>query len=723
MNRRSIPFFVLSLSFLLLIGCATQQPAMQQDAQVMPEVKAGKFDTGRMWTFDFPPIDYFATTYSFNPTKEWFEQVRLAALRLPGCTASFVSEDGLVMTNHHCARGSLDRVNREGEDLGRDGFYAQTLEDERQIPGYYIDQLVLMEDVTPEIQLAFDSGTTDEEKVQRRDAKMNDIRQRYAENFRKTSNDSMFFSVVTFYNGGRYSLYGYKRYTDIRMVYAPETEIAFFGGDPDNFTYPRYNLDVSFYRVYDADGKPFKTQNFFKWSEKGAQEGDAVFVIGNPGTTNRLLTVTQLEFNRDYRYAWAYDFVRSMRDIYGDFLDNNPDKKIKYQNRFFGFSNSEKAINGYLGGYRDPVVMAKKTDFENTFRMAVTGNPGLSSQYGKVWDEIAAFQPGKSELYAQVNAYNYMGKAPQFTLASQLVTYAQQMNLPEDQRSPRYSGKALEAAKGRMTVSDMEVDLQLPLLKYQIGAIARDLAGKNPHLPILLGGQTPDKAAERLASESVLNDAEKVKALVDGSPDAILASSDPILSFIVKSSDLAATAGKQWAEISEKEAARVQLLGKAMYEVYGTKIPPDANFNLRIADGVVKGYPYNGTLAPVYTTFYGMYDRYYSFGGNDPWGLTEKWKNPPATFDMGTPINFVSTNDIIGGNSGSPVINIDRQVVGLIFDGNIESLPGNIIFDDTLNRSVSVHSAGILEALEEIYKATRIAEELKTAKLAAPAAN
>jgi hypothetical protein len=317
-----------------------------------------------------------------------------------------------------------------------------------------------------------------------------------------------------------------------------------------------------------------------------------------------------------------------------------------------------------------------------------------------------------------VNAYNWYGRAPQFTLAAQLVGYAKEMKKPEAERNPRYMGPTLQRMKAQMTVSDMEAELQAALLTYQIGVLARDLNGKNPHLQVLLEGRSPETAAADLATRSVLNDAAAVTALVSGNPDDILNSTDPIIAFVARSWDIGMTIGEQWQDLSGKEAARVQLLGKALYEVYGTTIPPDANFNLRIADGVVKSYPYNGTIAPVYTTFYGMYDRYYSFGKKDPWKLADRWLNPPSTFDMSTPMNFVSTNDIIGGNSGSPVINVKREVVGLIFDGNIESLPGNIIFDDTLNRSVSVHSAGILEALEDIYTATRIAKELRASKIA-----
>jgi predicted small secreted protein len=717
MKRFSQVFAVLLMATLVLAGCATQQ-AVKQEIMQGPDVsniKAGKFDAGRMWTFDWPPVDYFAKTYNYNPTKEWFDKARMAALRLPGCTASFVSEDGLVMTNHHCARGALDRVNKEGEDLGTNGFWAPTLADERKIPNYYIDQLLVIEDVTAEVQQAFDSGATDEEKVQKRGAKMMEIQQRFAAKYQESTKDSMVFSVVTFFNGGKYSLYGYKRYTDIRMVFAPETQIAFYGGDPDNFTYPRYDVDVSFYRVYEND-QPLKTQNFFKWSVEGAKEGNAVFVIGNPGTTNRLLTVSQLEFNRDYRYAYQLDFLNAMVPIYAAFIESHPDKRMQYQTQLFGLQNSQKAVGGYLSGHKDPVIMAKKKDFEKTFRTAVMAKPELAAKYGMVWDEIASYQPTKSAMFNELNAYNYRGRSVHFGIAADLVDYATQMKMPEAQRSPRFRGPALERFKAGVVPASIDADLQKDLLAYQLGIISRDLAGRNPHVAGLMNGETPATAATRLTGATVVTNKERVTALLNGSPDDILNSTDPILSFVAKSADMASKLIEQWGEINAKEGARVQLLGKALYEVYGTSIPPDANFNLRIADGVVKGYPYNGTIAPPTTTFYGMYDRYYSHRKPD-WDLPAKWLNPPPTFDMSTPLNFVSTNDIIGGNSGSAVINLKHEVVGLIFDGNIESLPGNIIFDETVNRSVSVQSAGILEAVEDIYKAERLAKELRTSKV------
>ena len=714
MNRAPFRFF-LTIVFgfsLLLVGCSTQQPSMKPQASQSyinyDTVKAGRFDNGKMWTFDFPPTDYFAQTYNFNPTKEWFEKARLAALRLPGCTASFVSEDGLVMTNHHCARGSLERVQKEGEELVEKGFYAPTLADERKAP-VWVDQLVLIDDVTKEVQAAYDSGKTDSAKTANRMEKFNEIEQRYYEKFKATSKDSMVFHIYAFYNGGRYSLYGYKRYTDVRLVFAPEEQAAFFGGDPDNFTYPRYDYDCSFFRVYE-DGKPLKTANFFRLSKEAPKEGEAVFVIGNPGRTSRLLAFSQLETLRDIQYPNAISYLQSRMDAMTAYVAKHPEERLKYMNQIFGVSNSIKAITGYLSGLRDPYLMAKKRDFEKKFHEAVLGNPQLQTKYGDPWKQIATYEAEQRKLYDGIIPFSYNGRSQYFALAGRLVDHA--LGVPE----PMFPGRGM--GRGLMFPPNFVPEIEQTLLADQLAFMKSYLGDKNEAFNKLMAGRTPEQAATDLAASAVTGSKEKFDALAEGKPEDILKSSDPIIAFVVQTQPHVLELREQSAKISRDEAADVQELGRAMYEVYGTSIPPDATFSLRIADGVVKGYAYNGTLAPPMTTFYGMYDRYYSFDKKDPWELPTRWANPPADFNLSTPMNFVSTNDIIGGNSGSPVVTADLNVIGLIFDGNIESLPGDIIYDPTTNRSVSVSTAGILEGLEKIYKADRLAKELEAGKMA-----
>ena len=335
-------------------------------------VQAGKFDTGTMWTFDFPPKDHFSQTYNFTPSDEWFNHVRLAALKFATyCSASFVSGDGLVMTNNHCSRENILKVQKEGEELNETGFWAETLDDERKVPGLFVDQLVLVKDVTDEVQKEIDKGLNEEEKVANEDNVIAEIQSRESEA------TGLKVKVTKLFHGGKYSLYGYKTYRDVRLVFTPEHQMGYFGGDPDNFTYPRYNLDCTFYRVYDDEGKPLKTDHYFKWSSNGAMLGEPVFVVGNPGTTNRLLTVSQLEFLRDIQYPRTVDMLKNLERSYYGMVDKYPEKKERFMNRALGFSNSRKAIGGMVDGLRDPILMQKKKDFEKKFKQSVQENPKL----------------------------------------------------------------------------------------------------------------------------------------------------------------------------------------------------------------------------------------------------------------------------------------------------------------------------------------------------------
>jgi hypothetical protein len=708
---RTIPYIILVA--IAIAGCAptTQIVYETPSKPTIEAVPAGKFDTGRMWTFDFPPIEYFVQTYSFTPSDEWFLHARLASLRLPNCSASFVSASGLVMTNHHCALGALERVTREDENLLDDGFYAVTLDAERKVEGLYLDQLVLMEDVTEEVISAFERGTSDAERIRLRQEKIAEIEERYAQETGLRCN------VITFYNGGRYSLYGYKRYDDVRLVYAPEAAIGFFGGDPDNFTYPRYNLDVTFMRVYDADGNPYAPEYYFPWSSVGAREGDAVFVTGNPGRTNRLLTVDQLKFNRDKQYPFRLKVLDDMVEIYSDYIAEYPEKKSLYETRLFGLENSQKAFRGRLSGLHDPDLMGRKIDFEQTFRAEVRNRLDLQTEYGTLWDEIAELQQEKRDIFEELQALSVrgLGKSVLFSIAADVVEFALQLELPEEERQEKYRNQNLEQTiAGLYPAADIDTILEERILVRQLAYMQSVVGSDDPDLLPLFANQDPVTVAAGVMQSSLLTGREETEALLRQDPDKILNAPDPVIRFVKDTRDRLTGLQSLYNGIQGREAARVQQLGRALYEIYETTIPPDATFTLRIADGVVKTYEYNGTIAPPYTTFYGLYDRYYSHGKKHPWALPAQWIVPPGEFNMNTPVNFVSTNDIIGGNSGSPVVNAELEVVGLIFDGNIESLPGDFIFAEEYNRAVSVHSEGILEALRYMYNADRIVYELTT---------
>jgi V8-like Glu-specific endopeptidase len=667
-----------------------------------------------MWTFDFPPTAYFNETYGFNPSDEWLNHVRQSALRFATyCSASFVSSDGLVMTNHHCARESVTKVSKTGEDLHTNGFFAKTAQDERKVAGLFVDQLVVIKDVTAEIQAAMDKGQTEAEKIKNR----TNAKEAMVKKFK--ADTGLEGQVVTFYNGGKYSLYGYKRYKDVRLVFAPETEMGFFGGDPDNFTYPRYDFDCSFFRVYDDSGKALHTDNFFKWSESGPKPDEPVFVVGNPGTTNRLQTVAQLEYFRDMSFPITVEMLDGIVKAYSQLIDENPSLKDSLQDQLFGFSNSWKAYNGILGGLRDEVMMQRKRDFESQFKTKVWENPKLKDTYGNLWEKIENIR-AEMKKYSKQNAALNMRPffvSDYFTIAKNLVKYANEMNLPIAQRDDDYKDSLLAKTTEGIIPDDFIAEKANKLLVLNIDMYKQLLGNDNSVVLNLHGDLNSKDAAALCLKNSRLATKEGIAALIKEGPEAILKSKDPFIQHVLSTSGKAKEVAATMMDLANKEADYSQMLGRALFEVYGTKIPPDATFTLRIADGVVKGYEYNGTTAPVFTTFYGLYDRYYSYGKQYPWNLPKRWQNPPAEFKLETPMDFICTADIIGGNSGSPIINRNAEIVGIAFDGNIESLPGQFIFRTEANRTVGVHSAGMYEAIKDLYNAGRLAEELKTGKI------
>ena len=718
-GKRNYPIRNLILFILIFIAGCSSSGQLQNDYNAnqpdyswlnLDTIKAGKFDTGRMWTFEYPPIKYFKETYNFTPTQEWLHDVRLSALRFATyCSASFVSGDGLIMTNDHCARESVTEVSSDSEDLSKNGFWAKTLADEKPVPGLFVDQLVLLKDVTSEIQQEIAQGKTEAEKELNKEKAIAEIEKK------ESDSTGLEVSVVPLYNGGRFSLYGYKRYTDVRLVFSPESEMGFFGGDYDNFTYPRYDLDCSFFRVYD-NGKPLKTEHYFKWSANGASDGEPVFVVGNPGSTNRLNTVSQLEYFRDITYPRMVDLLNSLVDVYSKLISENPDRTSELTDQLLKYTNSLKAYKGMLEGLRDPVLMQKKRDFEDKFKTDVQSNPKLNQLYGNLWKEIAENRNDLRKISNEQYALemNPVETSEYFTIAQELVELAQQLKLSEDQRYYYYRGDELDTTISEIYPEEFDPVQNKKLLEEQLHVMVKYLGNENTYVKELVGNRSVKQAAEYLISRSSLTGEDKIKELVKKGPDAILNSKDPFITFIIKSENRRKELQQESSQLETQNDWLSEELGKALFDVYGTSIPPDATFTLRISDGVVKGFPYNGTIAPPITTFYGLYNRYYSFNKKFPWSLPERWQNPPKDFDLSTPFNFVATNDIIGGNSGSPVINEKGEIVGLAFDGNIQSLPGSFIFSTEENRMVAVHSEGIIEALKDIYKANRLVDELKT---------
>jgi hypothetical protein len=710
---------LLILAVIFFAGCGGSQeltPYEQQKQDALSKIEAGRFDNGRMWTFDYPPMQYFKEQYNFTPDQQWMDDVRMSALRFATyCSASFVSEDGLVMTNHHCGREAVTSATQPGEDLSTNGFIAHTLADERKVDNLFVEQLVEIREVTDVINAAMDAVSGDDKKLEARDAKMEELEAQIAE---ETGNR---VQLVTFFNGGKYSAYVFKRYDDVRLVFSPELALGFYGGDDDNFTYPRYTLDCNFFRVYDEDGKPLKTGHFYKWSASGPKEGELVFTVGNPGSTSRLSTTSQLEFNRDIQFPWISGLLDDYVDVLRTFIAQRPEKKDEMMNQVFSMANGQKAYKGQLEGLRNDVLMQRRKDFDAKFRANVEKDAKLKAKYGHLWKEIAANREKVRAVAPDLLGLRFevLG-APEFL--GQALSFArliEELDKSEADRGKNYKGEALKLtlrALGKRKTPDMLME-KLTLTK-KLAGMQRWLGNDDPIVKYALKGQTPEQAAERLLRETMLGDSIRFGAFAEGMPESIRNSEDPFIVIARMASPRRANAQKVSAEVSAQDEVNNSLLGRALFEIYGTSIPPDATFTLRISDGVVEGYEYNGTKAPAFTTYYGMYDRHHSFPGDDQWALPERWKKPSPEFNLNTPLNFVSTNDIIGGNSGSPLINRNKEVVGLAFDGNIESLPGEFIFAPELgNRTVSVHSAGMIEAIQHIYKLERLSKELRNGRI------
>lgn len=676
-------------------------------------VRAGRFDFGKMWTFEYPPGEYFSETYGFSADPEWFQRARLSALRIPGCSASFVSPNGLVATNHHCVRGAVTRVTRDGEDLLDEGFYAAVLDEERRIPAYYADQLIAAEHVSAEVFEATDRADSDVERERLREEMLLAIRTRLKERH-AGAGDSVWVQTVPLYHGGRYSAYVFRRFTDVRLVVAAEVQVAFFGGDPDNFTYPRYDLDFAFLRIYDADGEPYRPAHHFGWSEKGVEEGQVVFIIGNPGSTNRLRTVAQLEFQRDVEVPAAVSYLRTRLAALEDYRRADPETAaaMNIENRIFGLSNFLKASLGRLSALNDPLIMARKADAERQLREAVLADSALSAHYGGVFERLAEIQAVKARYAPHYAAFRSLGNP---TYESALLRRAFSARPYLEAKAGDSPADTVELLRqDLLRIRDHPAPLEERLLAERLSDFHRFLGADHPITRAALGELDPKEAAEVLLQKSMLRDSTHAALAVEA---GTLTDVDPGLRvlgvLLPEYSEFVTTVRRLEREESELESD----LGRLRFEVYGRRVPPDGTFSPRITDGVVKGYEYNGTYAPPYTTFYGIYDHYASYGPGSAWDLPERWRTPPPALDLSTPLNFVSTADTYGGNSGSPAVTAGLELVGLNFDRNIEGLSRDFIYLPERGRNVMVDVRAIREALDHAYDADRIVLELLTGRL------
>ena len=660
-----------------------------------------------MWTFDAPPLEYWRTTYNFAPDAAWLDHVRQSAVRIPGCSASFVSSNGLVMTNHHCGRSCTASASPRDTNYVQAGFAARSIADEKRCEGMWADRLESIQDVSDRVRRAV-TGSTSGQQVEHRNAEIARIEQEC------TQQTQLLCQVVTFYQGGKYSLYRYKHFTDVRLVMAPEEEIAFYGGDPDNFTYPRYDLDLTLLRVYE-NGQPIRPTDYFKWSAGGANENDLVFVVGNPGSTGRILTMAQMQYLRDVDYPARLAQYDRLLTTLRTRSASSPQAARDYENLIFSLANSKKAVTGYRVGLLDSAIMAKKRAFEQDFRARVARDSRLNARYGNTWAEIERAERELSSMAKQLQWNSFGGGSNLLNVAGAIVRIPTQSALADSLRLTQYRGQGLERLRQQALGLAIDTAFERMALAATFAAWKEALPASDPLLTAALGSPNgdPAAAAARLVSQTTLADTAARRALLSGGVAAVNASRDPLIVLARQIEPVNRRLAMRAAQLDAVASANAEKLGRAIFEAYGTSLPPDATFTLRISDGVVKGFPYNGTQAPYKTTFYGLFDRAASFDNKDPFKLPPRWAAGRDRLDLSTPFDFVSTNDIIGGNSGSPVINRNAEVVGLIFDGNIESLPNRFIFTDDIARSVSVHSRAITEALRKLYGAAWIADELE----------
>jgi hypothetical protein len=659
-----------------------------------------------MWTLDNLPLKPLKDGYQFTPNAEWVDKVQKASVSFGGGSGAFVSASGLVITNHHVARGQLQKVSSPEHNYVRDGFFARAPGEELKCPDLELRVLMSSEDVTARVQKAVDAkAAPDAQSAQRRAA---------IATIEKESNQATGLQsrMVELYRGGEFWLYRYKKYTDVRLVMAPEEQAAFFGGDPDNFSYPRHDLDFAFFRIYE-NGAPVRPARWFHWSSTGAQENDLVFVSGNPGSTSRQLTVAQLEYQRDGSYpvriAQQEHRLKALR-AYGAQGD---EQARRARVSLLGLENNLKRQRAFLEVLQGPTLLPKKRAEETALRARVAREPRAAFA-ARSWDRIATAQ---RELMRRNREHLYTDLARGarlVTVADQIVRYAAEVPKANDTRYKEYRDSNLESLKFQLySPAPIYPDLDAVILATQLEDALQALGPSHPWIKLALGGRSPKAVADELMQQTRLGDVAVRKQLVEGGAAAVAASNDPLIAWTRKL-DPSYREDRAWFEdhVQSVETQSGGEIARARFILDGKSLPPDATGTLRLSYGRVAGYEQLTTHVPWRTTFAGLYDRAWSFGNQSPFDLTPRETEARSRVDLTTPLNFALTADIIGGSSGSPVLNRDLEYVGLIFDGNVQSFGWNFAYDDTQGRSVAVHSQAVLEALRKIYGMDTLADEL-----------
>jgi hypothetical protein len=654
-----------------------------------------------MWLFNSVPKQQMKTKHQFEPTQAWLDHVMLASVRFnTGGSASFVSSNGLVLTNHHVASDTLYKMSTAENNYNENGFLAKRLEDEIPATDLELNQLISIEDVTDRVNSAVKESMPPAEANKARQSTMSQIEK---ESLDKTGLRS---DIVTLYGGGRYHLYRYKKYTDVRLVWAPEASTAFFGGDADNFEYPRYCLDVTLFRVYE-DGKPAKIDHYLKMDPNGAKEGDLIFVSGNPGRTRRILTSEAVEFQRDFAMPRTMNLLRRKEILLQQYGLGGPEQMRRSKDDLFGIQNSRKAYTGMLAGIQDPSFVTSKKREEQEMISRLTANPKWSP-LAKAWDTIREVQAKRVETLAKSASL----RTQLYGFAERIVLMATEDRKPSAERLRDFRDSA-RASLEQQIFSDVPVydDLERIQLADELARLIDDRGGNDPLVVTALAGKSPKERASEIVANTALKTAEGRKAMAKLGFDAISQSKDPLVQLVRAMEPEYRKLRDITESLDEQERQAYAKITEAKFALGGDTVYPDATFSLRLSYGVVAGYESNGTI-PASTTLGGSFEHEKRHLAKDPWILPDSWHAAKDRIKGDVPFNFVCTADIIGGNSGSPVVSRDGAMVGIIFDGNIESLTSDYYYSDRQGRAVAVHIAGVLEALRNIYQAGFLADQM-----------
>ncbi|HST53860.1 MAG TPA: S46 family peptidase [Pyrinomonadaceae bacterium] len=671
--------------------------------------QSARADEG-MWPYNNVPRAEIKKRYGFDVTDAFLKHLQLASIRFNnGGSGSFVSPNGLALTNYHIVEDFVGQLSTPQKDYAKEGFLAHTPAEELRIPNLELDVLESIEDVTDRVNAGVNASMSAADAQAARRAAIQSVE---SESTKATGLRS---DVVTLYQGGQYNLYRYKKYTDIRLVFAPEFQAAFFGGDPDNFNFPRFNIDMALVRVYE-NGQPVHPAEYLKWSTAGAKEGDLTFVTGNPGSTARLYTVANLEYLRDTSIPLVIRWLEHREAVLKAYMAQGEEQTRRAENELNSVQNALKVYRGQLAGLKDQKLMALKQTQENLLRHSIASDPRRQKDYGDAFDAIAtarkSFAPYERDRRLLDLAAGFNTNLFQYARA--LVRFAAESAKPNSERLPEYADNRLPALGAALAAdAPLYLDFEKMKLADSLAFMRDEYGATNPLVQRVLKGETPEARAAELIDGTKLKDAAFRSQLFKGGADAVNASNDPMLE-LARSVDAEARAvHKRYDdEVVGVERGAYAKIAHALFETEGTKLYPDATFTPRLSYGAVKGYNENGKHVAPFTTLGGLYERASEHKYQFPYNLPQRWMDRKSSLDLKTPFNFVTTNDIIGGNSGSPTVNSRGELVGLIFDGNIESLVGNFIYDESVNRAISVDSRAMLEVMRKMFDAGDLAAEL-----------